>query len=111
MHELMMIGFICFVLAMYVNDLGVAVMKFMALMFNIQSELAALLGLVFKPSKDELNVREIKYIGFMLKMDGNVVLVRVPLEYCEVVTNLIITKVQDSDCITVENLESLLGKM
>ena len=64
MHELRLIGFVGIVLAMFVDDSGIGVFRHMDLVTEIQNDLAAMLGLVYKTAKDELDVSSMKFIGF-----------------------------------------------
>ena len=51
-------------MAMYVDDHGQAVVKYYEVLRHIENELAALLGMVYKASKDVSNASNMKFIGF-----------------------------------------------
>ena len=83
MRELANIGFRGITLAIFVDDMGFAVFKYIALVTRIMNDLAALLGLIYKQAKDVIGVREMKFIGFDISTGGDVVSVRVPTDYVD----------------------------
>ena len=50
------------------DDLGQACWKHMAVLRVLEDELGALLGMVYKKSKDVFHATTMKYIGFMIKI-------------------------------------------
>ena len=81
MHELRTVGFRGIVLAMFVDDSGIGVFDHMDFVTMVQNDLAAMLGLVYKFSKDELGVSHMKLIGFEVSCSSCDVRVKVPDAY------------------------------
>ena len=66
---------------MYVDDLGQACWRHMSVLRIVEDELAVLLGLLYKHSKDVFYAKELKFIGFMIRVTADSVDVAVPTEF------------------------------
>ena len=61
----------------------------MSFLFEVEADLAAILGLIFKHAKDVCSRQQMKFIGFDIRTDTPEVMVRVPPEYCTKVVAMI----------------------
>lgn len=68
---------------MYVDDLGLSCQADMDVLFEIATDVAAMLGLVFKPSKDVCSASQMKFVGFWIDTAGDAVSVGADPEYCQ----------------------------
>ena len=60
-------------MAMYVDDHGQAVFNNYELVKQVEEDLAALLGMVYKTSKDVSDVTQMKFIGFNIRTDSDTI--------------------------------------
>jgi hypothetical protein len=103
-EELRNIGFRGYVMAMYVDDHGQAVFNNYELVKQVEEDLAALLGMVYKTSKDVSDVTQMKFIGFNIRTDSDTINVQVPPEYLQTLREDIQTSLAQSR-ITVLQLQ------
>jgi hypothetical protein len=64
----------------------------------VEDDLAALLGMVYKYSKDVVDSPHMKFIGFELQVGNDNVVVSVPLAFQAEVAELIKTHCVSGDC-------------
>ena len=111
MRELADIGFRGITLAIFVDDMGFAVFQHISLVTTIMNDLAALLGLIYKQSKDVIGVHEMKFIGFDIDTETDRVRVRVPVAYITKLRALLLPFITNPRGHTIGVLESLVGKI
>ena len=111
MHELRLIGFVGIVLAMFVDDSRIGVFQHMDLVTEIQNDLAAMLGLVYKTAKDELDVSSMKFIGFDVWCTETNIQVRLPQDSNAKLVASISEILRNTKITTLGTLESVIGKL
>lgn len=81
---------------------------YMDFIFEVADDLAHLLGMIFKPSKDVKNVFTLEYIGFLVHVTATEVLVRMP-DHKIIAYTSSLRKLLSSDTITFRSLEVIAG--
>ncbi len=78
---------------------------------EVQNDIAAMLGMIYKKSKDEIGVSEMKFIGYDIKTTADAVYVRVPGDFIEKTIVTLQTLLDNNTTVTLRMLESAVGKV